>query len=89
MFWSFFHVFMFCDFGENLSNGFDALNSEICNRNWYSFPIEIQRLLPIILVSTQKPVQLLGFGNIPCTRETFKVVIYSSNFKIFLSNVFR
>lgn len=65
---------MFCDLGESVSNGFDALDEAVCSGNWYTFPIEIQRILPTILLATQKPVLLRGFGNIPCLRETYRKV---------------
>lgn len=42
MFWSFVQVFMFCDFGENVTGGFEALNDAILENDWYTFPIEIQ-----------------------------------------------
>lgn len=74
MFWSFIHVFMFCDLGEKVSNGFDTLNESIFIGDWYTLPIEIQRILPTILLATQKPVTLRGFGNIPCMRQTFRKV---------------
>lgn len=74
MFWSFVQVFMFCDFGRSVTDGFEALNDVILDSEWYLFPIEIQHMFPIIMISVQKGVALRGFGNIPCTREAFKNV---------------
>lgn len=76
MFWSFVQVFMFCDFGENVTGGFEELNDAILENDWYTFPIGIQRMFPIIMISIQKTVILHGFGNIPCTREAFKKVSF-------------
>lgn len=78
MFWSFVQVFMFCDFGENVTGGFEELNDAISENDWYTFPIGIQRMFPIIMISIQKTVILRGFGNIPCTREAFKKVSFFS-----------
>ena len=58
MFCSFAHVFMFCDFGKNVTGGFEALNDVILDSEWYRFPIEIQRMFPIIMTSVQKSVVL-------------------------------
>lgn len=73
MFWSFSLLFFFCEFGETISRKFYALRSVIWDCQWYSYPIEIQRMIQIILIGTQ-PVTLRGYGNILCTREVFKKV---------------
>lgn len=67
-------IYLFCDFGENVTSRFLSINDVIYECHWYSFPEEVQRILPIIMVSAQKPVYIKGFGNILCTRENFKKV---------------
>lgn len=42
--------------------------------DWYLFPIEVQKVLPICFLSVQEPVEIKCFGSIACTRETFKKV---------------
>lgn len=74
MFWSFSLVFFLCEFGENISGEFDELNGVIYQCNWHLCPLEVQNKLPIILISTQDPIILSGFGNVLCTREAFKSV---------------
>lgn len=64
MFWSFSLVFFLCEFGENISGEFDELNGVIYQCNWHLCPIEVQNKLPIILISTQDPIILSGFGNV-------------------------
>lgn len=65
---------MFCEFGERLSERFNIINDEILDWDVYIYPKNIQKILPIILYGTQKSVALSGFGNIQCTRDTFKKV---------------
>lgn len=74
-FWSFVQIFMFYDFAENVTAGFEELKDAIFDVDWYTFPIGIQRMFPMIIISTKKLVVLKGFGNIPCTRKAFKTVI--------------
>lgn len=74
MFWSFALIFIYCEFGERVSTGFSELNDAINQFNWYTFPIEIQRDLPIVMIFAQEPVVVSGFGNIACVRLTFKSV---------------
>lgn len=65
---------MLCDFGERVTNHFDELNNAIYECEWYTFAIKFQNFLPMILMCTQEPMVLKGFGNVPCTREAFKKV---------------
>lgn len=46
-----------------------------CQCDWYSFPIDIQRMHIIVMVNTQQPVAILGYGNVECTLETLKKAI--------------
>lgn len=73
MFWSFIQMFVFCNFGEYVNNGFEELSDRLYCCDWYSFPCEIRRMLPIVMIATQKPV-LRGSGDIPCSRESFSEV---------------
>lgn len=66
-----------CELGHRLTSVFDRIGDEFIKFNWYQFPIEMNRMLPMILANTQKPVVLECFGSITCNREVFKSV--SSN----------
>lgn len=74
VFWSFVANFLFCEFGENVTSHFNELNDIIGQGEWYSLPINIQQMLPTIMVITQKQIILRGFGGIVLTREAFKTV---------------
>lgn len=77
-FWSFVQVFVFCDSSERLTGGFEEIDM-YCLCDWYLFPMQVRRMLPTVIKSTQKPVIFEGYGNVMCTREMFKRVrpIYS------------
>lgn len=76
MFWSFAANFLFCEFGENVTRKFNELNYIICQIEWYLLPIDIQRMLPFIMMTTQKQIILQGFGGVQLTREAFKTVSF-------------
>lgn len=74
MAWTIFITFIYCECGERVSNGFSDMYDVICEFQWYLFSIEVQQMLPTILIIAQEPVTLHGFANTSCTRETFKKV---------------
>lgn len=74
LFWSFSQMFIFSELGERLSDRFNQLDTAIIYCDWYTFPLKLRKSLPMILEGTQKPIRLRGYGNVPCTRETFKNV---------------
>lgn len=83
MFWSVTCIFLYCEFGDRVTNEFEELNDAIDQLKWYDFPIEIQRMMPIIMILAQKPVEIRGYGNIACARHVFLKVsenIFSFNF---------
>ena len=88
IFWSIAQIFLFCNFGENVTNRFSGINDTIYEcTSWYSFPKEVQRILPIVMVSAQQSLVIKAFGNISCTRQTFQKVNKSNTaFQIFIQN---
>ena len=67
-------VFIACELGQRMNNAFDGIDLTIDHFKWYLFPIEIKRVLPMIIVAAQQPVSLECFGSIICTRDVFKNV---------------
>lgn len=72
--------FFFCDCGERVSNEFDKINNEIWQNDWYTYPIAVQRMLPIVIAGSQQKVAVHGFGNLALTRESFKTVNCADDF---------
>lgn len=77
VFWSFFVIYLFCELGERVSSQFDELSDAIYQSEWYEFPMDVRRVLPILMMAAQKQVVPRGFGNLLCTREFFKKVTIS------------
>lgn len=74
LFFSFGGVFSFCEFGERVSMAFDEINIEIDQLKWHLLPCKIQRMLPIIFMAAQEPVEFHIFGSTSCNRKAFKKV---------------
>lgn len=72
--WSVGQILILCEFGERLAHQFLEINDEIFRSNWYKLPIDIKKMLPIIVNGTQHPIVISGIGDTECTRETFKNV---------------
>lgn len=68
-------VFVICELCQRISDQYDELNDIFGQIKWYLFPMKIQRLLPLIVMSTQELVSIECFGSIACDRETSKKVI--------------
>lgn len=73
-FWSFCSMFVFCHFGEFVSSRFDEINNAMSQNEWYLFPAKIQRVFPLVISVTQRPVVICGFGNLLLTDDSFKRV---------------
>lgn len=63
-----------CELGDRLSSAFSVISDLIDQFKWYRFPIEVQRMLPIILITTQRPIAIECFGSILCVRAALKSV---------------
>lgn len=60
--------------GERMSGNFAEIEDEMKQMDWHLFPIKTQRMMITLLTATQRPVKLMGFGNLPATRITMKQV---------------
>lgn len=77
-----FAVFIACELGQRMNGAFDEIHLTIDQWDWYLFPIEVKRTLPMIIAIAQQSVELQCFGSITCTREVFrKVSVESINHK--------
>lgn len=69
-------IFFYCEFGAMVTNQFKIFNERLCQCNWYFFPIDVQRIFLIYMLDAQDPIFISGYGNILCTRDSFKNVIF-------------
>lgn len=66
--------------------GFSEMNNTMVQLHWLSYPIEIQRLLPFVIMYTQQPIEFKIFGSFTSCRESFKNVSSITN-DIFTRNI--
>lgn len=77
IFYTFAALFVVTEISQRVTLTFEECNEMIGQFEWYLFPIEIQRLLPIVMQSTQQPIEVKCLGSVACNRETFKYVSIS------------
>lgn len=63
-----------CELCQQMNFAFDECNDMIVQFEWYLFPADVQRMLPLIINFTQQPVEINCFGSTAADRETFKYV---------------
>lgn len=81
--WALLSSFCYCELGERVSQQFNIFDDELRRCRWYLYPLEMQKMLLIILSSTQQPPAIQGYANTVCTRDAFKRV----RFVIFFQHV--
>ena len=77
--WSFMTVFFASEIGQRLTDGFADIANKIYKIDWYLLPMEIQRMLPTIMINTQQPTFIECFGSLTCSRDTYKKVSFSQS----------
>lgn len=90
-FWSFATVFYFSEFGEMVAHKFQIFHDHSIRCKWYLFPLEMQRSFVIFLLDVQQSINIRGYGNIVCTRGTFKEAlnfIFDQLLPIYIRDVF-
>lgn len=87
-FWALFMVFFSCEIGQRFTNAYDEVDDAINQLDWYLLPMKVQRVLPVIMMKSQKEWSIECFGSIACNRETFKKVccIIEQIATIYISN---
>lgn len=63
-----------CEIGQRFCNAFEEVDNVLGQINFYLLPIEIQCLLPTVILYFQEPLVVRFFGSLCCTREQFKEV---------------
>lgn len=67
-------VLFACELGQRVTNLFIGINDKIEHSDWYSYPNKVQKMLLIILIVAQQPVEFQCFGSTSANRDTFKKV---------------
>lgn len=68
-------VFISCELSQRVSNSFSGINDLLDQLQWYRFPTEVQRILPMASIFVQESVAFECFGSFSCCRDAFKKVI--------------
>lgn len=63
-----------CELCQRGNQAFGECGDMVDQFNWYLFPNEVQRMLPMILAFTQQPIEIACFGSTACDRKSFKYV---------------
>lgn len=61
---------------QRFSNAIKEIDDVIIQFDWYLFTREIQRVLPTVMQSAQKPYVIICFGNVLCGRKQFRKVCF-------------
>lgn len=67
-------IFLLCELGERLTDRFNQIDNTVLQCNWYKYPKNVRKMLPIIISDTQQSFVFVGLGNIQCSRDAFKNV---------------
>lgn len=67
-------LFVSCELGQRITVAFDECSVIIEQFDWFLFPVEIQRMLLIVIHFAQQSIVIKCFGSAACDRETFKYV---------------
>lgn len=73
--WQFSLIFFLCECGEFVMDQFGEFDYELCQCNWYLFPVEMQRMIVIVIM---RPPIIRGYAVTECTREAFKRVKFQT-----------
>lgn len=63
-------VLVVCELAQRACDYFNDIDQMVIQWKWYLLPNGVQRLLPMIMMNVQQPVELECFGRISCNRET-------------------
>lgn len=67
-------VLIACECGQRFCNSFDETNDVLNQINFHLLPIDVQRLLPTVMIYAQEPLLVRFFGSLCLSREQFKKV---------------
>lgn len=73
-FFGFALIYVVCELSQRISNAFSDICDAIDTYDWYLYPLELQRMLPLIILPIQQPVVIRCFGCVQCSRRAFKNV---------------
>lgn len=73
MIYTFGVILIVCEMCQAGCDAVNATDMEISQIDWHLYPIEIKKVLPMIII--QKPVSLKAFGSMATDRKLFRKVL--------------
>lgn len=55
-FWVLFFIFATCEIGERMYQNSHDVEAKIIQLDWYKYPYEVQRMMPIFIMNAQKGI---------------------------------
>lgn len=68
-------LFAFCFFGEKVTRSIEDVNGMFYQCDWYVLPIEIQQLMPVVIMNAKKPIYIGKVAGLYSSLEVFGKVI--------------
>lgn len=66
--------FLLCNYGENVTSHYSDLSDLIYQMSWLSCPLKVQNSFKLMIMNSQKLIDLEGFARFQCNHDTFKKV---------------
>lgn len=80
LFYAYGCVLVCCECCQRSNQAYEECDNMIAQFDWYLFPSEVQRILPLILALTRQPFEVNVFVSVTGDRELFKYVcLYDIN----------
>lgn len=81
--------YLFCFCANYVVDKINTLGNKVYSSNWYDYPHEWQKYIPVIVARSQQTVEFTGFNFIPCSLVTFgKVSVVGSEGNCIYSALF-
>lgn len=71
-------LFTFCYFGEHVTRRLEDVNGMFYQCDWFLFPIEVQKLMPVIIMNAKQPIYIGKIAGLYASLEVFGNVISKS-----------
>lgn len=81
-------MYIASELSQRISLAFEDCTKIINQFKWYAYPVDVQRILPIIMSYAQQPVEIQCFGSWTCGRENFKYVSTTNLYAFFETILF-
>lgn len=63
--------FLFCHFANSATDEIARLGFTAYNSNWYDWPNDIRKYIPLVIIRSREPVYFSGLGIVRCTLQVF------------------